>query len=170
MKRDPEISGENMEHFDPTRYLDASGGTVPRVTDGHLSYSFWPQNLPRSSQGQQLAFHRHGGVALGDRIWGKYASGRFHPLDIDGCVDLGLVVLADFITYRYVDANEGVSEKVRSCSNSISLHNSWRQLPCEHRNESSGGYRDEVTQGCIHARDVYKVILESDNRLYRTAY
>ena len=42
MNRDPEISGENMEHFDPTRYLDASGDIGSGMTDGHFTYGFWP--------------------------------------------------------------------------------------------------------------------------------
>jgi hypothetical protein len=35
----------------------------------------------------------------------KDASGRVLPLDVDGRVDVGLVVLADYITYHDVGAN-----------------------------------------------------------------
>jgi hypothetical protein len=38
----------------------------------------------------------------------KDPSGRFLPLDVDGWVDGGFIVLAGFITYHYVDANTNV--------------------------------------------------------------
>jgi cytochrome P450 len=44
MNRDPEISGRNTEDFDPARYLDASEGLAPGISelkkDGHFSYGF----------------------------------------------------------------------------------------------------------------------------------
>jgi cytochrome P450 len=33
MNRDPEIFGKNTEDFDPARYLDASGGMAPGISD-----------------------------------------------------------------------------------------------------------------------------------------
>ena len=39
----------------------------------------------------------------------KDSSGRLAPLDVNGWVDVGLAMLADIITYFYVDANVSVS-------------------------------------------------------------
>ena len=48
MNRDPEIFGENTEHFDPGRYLDASGDLAPGISNvkeqGHFSYGFGRRN------------------------------------------------------------------------------------------------------------------------------
>ena len=54
----------------------------------------------------------------------KETSDRFLPLDVDGWVDVGLVVLADFITYHHVSANIGVSADIQSRSRLGSLHGS----------------------------------------------
>jgi cytochrome P450 len=48
MNRDPEIFGKNTEHFDPARYLDASGEIAPGMSrhqgQGHFSYGFGRRN------------------------------------------------------------------------------------------------------------------------------
>ena len=72
----------------------------------------------------------------------KDASGQFLPLDLDGWIDVGVVVLVDFyciILYRYVDANIGVSADARSPSNWRLLHAFLRLVPCLHRNARGNG-------------------------------
>ena len=105
MNRDPEIFGENAEDFDPARYLDAGVARDLRK-DGHFSYGF----------GSRLCVGRHMAdntlfINIAILLWAmkierkKDASGRFLPLDVDGWVDGGLIVLAGFIAYHDVDAN-----------------------------------------------------------------
>jgi cytochrome P450 len=149
MNRDPEFFGKNTEHFDPTRYLDASGDIAPGMSDikeqGHFSYGFGRRNCVGRHMADNSLF-----INIAVLLWAskferkKDASGRFLPLDMDGWVDVGLVVLADFITCCYVDANLDVSADVRSPLNSRSLHASRRHPPCLHRNVRCGGYEHEV--------------------------
>ena len=111
MNRDPEIFGKNPEHFDPARYLDASGNIAPEIKErGHFTYGF----------GRRICVGRHMAnntlfINIAVLLWAaeigrkKGASGSFVPLDLDGWVDVGLAVLVVFfITYRYVDANRGI--------------------------------------------------------------
>jgi hypothetical protein len=83
----------------------------------------------------------------------KDASCRFLPLDVDGWVDVVLVMLADFITYHHMGAqtNIGVSADVQSSSRSGSLHGSRTLLRCLHRNMSCGDHEREVILGCTDA-------------------
>jgi hypothetical protein len=155
MNRDPEIFGENTEHFDPGRYLDASGDIAPGMKDqGHFSYGFGRRNCVGRHMADNSLF-----IYIAVLLWAtkfepkKDASGRFLPLDLDGWVDVGLVALVNFTTSRYVDANEAVSADVRSPSNSRLLRASRRLLSCLHRNVSCGAYELEVTQASI--RDLW---------------
>jgi hypothetical protein len=79
----------------------------------------------------------------------KDASGRFLSQDVDGWVDVGLVVLADFITYHHVgaQANIGVSADVQSRSRSGSLHGSQTLLRCLYKNVSCRDHEREVILG-----------------------
>jgi cytochrome P450 len=147
MNRDPEVFGKNTEHFDPGRYLDSSGDIAPGISDGHCSYGF----------GRRICVARHMAdnalfINIAVLLWAtridrkKDPSGRFLPLDKDGCVDLGLVMLTDFIAYYlYLDANVGIPPDVRFPSNWGSLHASRRQVPCFHRNVNCVGCEGEVT-------------------------
>jgi cytochrome P450 len=113
MNRDPEIFGKNTEHFDPTRFLDASGDIAPGMSDnkeqGHFSYGFGRRICVGRHMADNSAF-----INIAVMLWAakferkKDASGSFLPLDLDGWVDVGLVALADFIAYRYLDANVGI--------------------------------------------------------------
>jgi hypothetical protein len=152
MNRDPEIFGKNTEHFEPARYLDASGDIAPGMSDikeqGHFSYGLGRRICPGRHMADNTLF-----INFAVLLWAskfdrkKDASGHFVPLDLDGWTDVGLTMLADFITCRYVNANMGVSADVRSPSNLRSLHASQRLLPCLHRNVRCGGYEHEVTPG-----------------------
>jgi len=147
MNRDPEIFGKNTDDFDPARYLDASGGMAPGVSelkkDGHFSYGFGSRACAGRHMTDNSLF-----INIATLLWvikmerKKDESGRFLPLDVDDYVDVGMVMLAGFIIYRRVDANVGVSVDVRSHSRSRSHHVSRRLLACSHRNVSC---EDEVT-------------------------
>jgi cytochrome P450 len=113
MNRDPEIFGKNTEHFDPARYLDASGDIAPGMCEikeqGHFTYGFGRRICPGRHMADNTLF-----INIAVLLWAskferkKDGSGRPLPLDMDGWVDVGVVVLAEFITCRYVDANVGV--------------------------------------------------------------
>ncbi|KAN0124435.1 cytochrome P450 [Russula decolorans] len=110
MNRDPEIFGRNTEEFDPGRYLDASGGISPSGSelkkDGHFSYGFGSRICVGRHMADNALF-----INITIMLWAmnferkKNASGRLAPLDVDGWVYVGLVVLAGFITYHHVGAN-----------------------------------------------------------------
>jgi cytochrome P450 len=102
MNRDPELFGGNTEHFDPTRYLDAHGelsrGVSDLRKDGHFTYGFGSRNCVGRHAADNSLF-----INIAVLLWAmkierkKDASGRFVPLDVEGLVDGGLVVLVDFI-------------------------------------------------------------------------
>jgi cytochrome P450 len=100
MNHDPEVYGENAEHFDPGRYLDEARSEVaPGPSDskeeGHVSFGF----------GRRLCIGRHMAnnslfIDIAIMLWAtkierkKDSSGRLLPLDVDGFVDHGVVVSA----------------------------------------------------------------------------
>ncbi|KAF8505378.1 cytochrome P450 [Russula emetica] len=97
MNRDPEIFGENADDFEPARYLDASGDIAPGVCDlkkdGHFSYGFGSRNCVGRHMADNSLF-----INIAILLWAtkierkKDASGRLLPLDVDGWVDVGLVI------------------------------------------------------------------------------
>ena len=141
MNRDPEIFGKNTDEYDPARYLDASGDMAPGFFDlkkeGHFTYGF----------GGRICVGRHTAdnslfINIATLLWAmkferkRDASGRLLPLDVDGWLEAGVVVLVLFITYHYRGTNVSVSADVLSRSRSRSLHGSRRLLRCLHRNVS----------------------------------
>ena len=100
MNRDPEIYGENAAHFDPARHLDASGDIAPGPPDtkdeGHVSYGFGRRQCPGRHAAINSLF-----IEIAVMLWAMKierktdASGQPLPLDVDGFVDHGIVVLAD---------------------------------------------------------------------------
>jgi cytochrome P450 len=150
MNRDPEIFGKNTDDFDPARYLDASWGMAPDFKkDGHFSYGFGSRVCVGRHMADNALF-----INIAILLWAmkierkKDASGRFLPLDVDGWVDVGLIMLAGFITYHHVGANTRVSADVQSRSMSSLPHGSRTLLRCLDRNVSCGGYECEVISGC----------------------
>jgi len=96
MNQDPEIYGENAMHFDPARHLDANGDIPSGLSDkkeGHSSYGFGRRNCAGRHMANNSLF-----INIAILLWAtkierkKDASGQFVPLDVDGFVDLGLVV------------------------------------------------------------------------------
>ncbi|KAH9987348.1 cytochrome P450 [Russula vinacea] len=106
MNRDPELFGKNAEHFDPARYLDANGclHVAPGLSDikeeGHFTYGFGRRICVGRHMADNSLFINMAIMLWANRIEGKKdASGRLIPLDLDGWLDIGLVMLADFITF-----------------------------------------------------------------------
>jgi len=98
MNRDPEIYGENAAHFDPARHLEAGGDIAPGLSDakeGHVSYGFGRRLCVGWHLANNTLF-----ISIAIVLWAakierkKDESGEFLPLDVDGCVDHGIVVLA----------------------------------------------------------------------------
>jgi len=97
MNRDPEIFGKNTERFDPARYLDASGDLAPGMSEikeqGHFSYGFGRRNCVGRHMADNSLF-----INIAVLLWAtkiepkKDASGCIIPLNLDGWVDVGLVV------------------------------------------------------------------------------
>ena len=97
MNRDPEVYGENAEHFDPARHLETDPDIAPSSLDvreeGHVSYGF----------GRRLCVGRHMAnnslfIDIAIMLWAtnierkRDASGEALPLNVDGFVDHGIVV------------------------------------------------------------------------------
>ena len=99
MNRDPEIFGKNTEDFDPARYLNASEGVAPDISDlkkeGHFSYGFGRRNCVGRHMADNTLF-----INIAMLLWAmkferkRDASGRLLHLDVDGWVGVGLIVLA----------------------------------------------------------------------------
>jgi len=97
MNRDPDLFGKNTEDFDPARYLDAHGEMAPGVfelkKDGHFSYGFGSRICVGHHMADNSLF-----INIAILLWAmkferkKDASGRLVPLDVNGWVDVGLVV------------------------------------------------------------------------------
>ena len=100
MNHDPEVFGENADHFDPARHLDTDGDVAPSPSDGreegHVSYGF----------GRRLCVGRHMAnnslfIDIAIMLWAtdierkRDASGEALPINVDGFVDHGVVVSVD---------------------------------------------------------------------------
>jgi cytochrome P450 len=156
MNRDPEIFGENTEDFDPARYLDESGDIAPGVTDlkkdGHFSYGF----------GSRVCVGRHVAdnslfINIAILLWAmkierkKDASGRFLPLNVDGWVDVGPIVLACFLSHIITwMLTRAFPADIQSHSRSRSSHGSRTLLRCLNRNVSCGDYEREAMLKCTY--------------------
>jgi cytochrome P450 len=98
MSRDPEVYGMNAAHFDPARHLDASGkitsGASGAKDEGHISYGFGRRVCAGRHVADNTLFINIAVVLWASKIERKKtASGQLVPLDVDGFVDEGLVVL-----------------------------------------------------------------------------
>ena len=74
--------------------------------EGHFTYGFGSRNCVGRHAADNSLF-----INIAVLLWAmkierkKDASGRLVPLDVEGLVDGGLVVLVNFIKFRYVDAS-----------------------------------------------------------------
>jgi cytochrome P450 len=97
LNRDPEIYGADSTRFNPARHLDEKGRVAPGPTDskeeGHFTYGF----------GRRICIGRHVAnnslfVDIAVVLWAmniepaEDAQGKPLPIDVDGCVEDGLVV------------------------------------------------------------------------------
>ena len=97
MNRDPEIYGADAAEFNPARHLDERGRLAPAPVhtkeESHVSYGF----------GRRICIGRHVAnnslfINITMMLWAmnieraKDENGSLLPLDIDGCVEDGLVV------------------------------------------------------------------------------
>ncbi|KAI9567149.1 cytochrome P450 [Boletus coccyginus] len=97
LNRDPEIYGADAGHFNPARHLDEKGQVTPGPTDskeeGHFTYGF----------GRRICVGRHVAnnslfIDIAMVLWAMNiepatdAQGKPIPIDVDGCVEDGLVV------------------------------------------------------------------------------
>ena len=149
MNHDPEVFGENAEDFDPARYLDASGDIAPGMSelkkDGHFTYGFGSRICVGRLMADNSLF-----INIAILLWAtkierkKDASGQFLPLDVDGWVDVGLVMLAGSIIYLYMDANVIISVDDQSHLRPRLHHASLKLRRCLHRNVNCGHYEHEV--------------------------
>lgn len=97
MNRDPEIYGADAAEFNPARHLDERGGLAPAPVhtkeESHVSYGF----------GRRICIGRHVAnnslfINIAMMLWAmnieraKDENGSLLPLDVDGCIEDGLVV------------------------------------------------------------------------------
>ena len=97
LNRDPEIYGPDAEHFNPARHLDEKGQIAPAPADtkeeSHVTYGF----------GRRICVGRHVAnnslfIDIAIMLWAMNIErmsddkGNPVPLDIDGCIEDGLVV------------------------------------------------------------------------------
>ena len=98
MNRDPEVYGENSGHFDPTRHLDARDIAPGRLSDtkeeGHVSFGFGRRQCVGRHVANNSLFINIAVMLWATRIERKKdASEQPLPLDVDGFVDNGVVML-----------------------------------------------------------------------------
>jgi cytochrome P450 len=98
INRDPETFGHDAQHFNPARHLDERTGTLsPAPADtkeeSHVTYGF----------GRRICVGRHVAnnslfIDIALMLWAMNieretdSSGKYVPLDVEGCIEDGLVV------------------------------------------------------------------------------
>ena len=100
LNRDPEIYGADATHFNPARFLDASGnlGPCPPETkeEGHVSFGYGRRVCSGKHVANNSLFIDIAMTA--QTLWacniapGKNERRNIIPIDVDGCVEDGLVV------------------------------------------------------------------------------
>ncbi|KAK7449178.1 hypothetical protein VKT23_013327 [Stygiomarasmius scandens] len=97
MNRDPEVYGPDAHHFNPARHLDKNGKLAPATPntkdESHVSYGFGRRICVGRNVGNNSLF-----INIAIMLWTLKLErptgpdGKVVPLDIDGCVEDGLVV------------------------------------------------------------------------------
>ena len=97
LNRDPEIYGSDAAHFNPARFLDANGEVTPcppeTKEEGHVTYGFGRRICPGKHVANNSLF-----IDIAMMLWacniepGKDDHGNVIPIDVDGCIEDGLVV------------------------------------------------------------------------------
>ncbi len=143
MNRDPEIYGENVEHFDPARHLDANGDTPYGSSDareeGHVSYGFGRRKCVGQHVANDSLFINMAVLLWATKIERKRdASGQLIPLDVDGFVDHGLIVSVESPFISDSMLIWVLPTDVRRLS-SVRFLRAFQRLPsCSYRNVTKG--------------------------------
>lgn len=97
LNRDPEIYGADAAHFNPARFLNASGEVIscaPETKEeGHVTYGFGRRGCVGKHVANNSLF-----IDFAMMLWactiepGKDVNGKIAPIDVDGCIEDGLVV------------------------------------------------------------------------------
>ena len=97
LNHDPEIYGGDVAKFNPARFLDASGdvGPCPPETkeEGHVTYGFGRRVCVGKHVANNSLF-----IDIAVTLWacniepGKDEHGNVTPIDVDGCVQHGIVM------------------------------------------------------------------------------
>lgn len=97
LNRDPEIYGADAAHLNPARFLDEGGEVISLAPEtkeeGHVTYGF----------GRRICVGKHVAnnslfIYFATMLWactiipGKEENGKVIPIDVDGCIEDGLVV------------------------------------------------------------------------------
>lgn len=97
LNRDPDIYGADAAHFNPARFLDKKGEIAPGPTEtkeeGHVTYGFGRRVCVGKHVANNSLF-----IDIAMVLWactikpGKDEHGNKIPIDVDGCIEDGLVV------------------------------------------------------------------------------
>jgi hypothetical protein len=98
LNRDPEVYGADAAHFNPARFMDASGEVVKSCApetkeEGHFTYGFGRRVCVGKHVANNSLF-----IDFAMMLWactiepGKDEKGNVIPIDVDGCIEDGLVV------------------------------------------------------------------------------
>lgn len=97
LNRDPEIYGADAAHFNPARFLDADGEMISLAPEtkeeGHVTYGFGRRVCVGKHVANNSLF-----IDFAMMLWacmiepGKDENGKVIPIDVDGCIEDGLVV------------------------------------------------------------------------------
>ena len=108
LNRDPEIYGPDAAHFNPARFLDANGevtSCAPETREeGHVTYGFGRRVCVGKHVANNSLFIDFAMMLWACRIeLGKDESGTVTQIDVDGCMEDGLVVWVFFLRSSVVE-------------------------------------------------------------------
>ena len=102
LNRDPDVYGADAAHFNPARFLGASGevkSCAPETKEeGHVTYGFGRRVCVGKHVANNSLF-----IDFAVMLWactfepGKDEKGNAIPIDVDGCIEDGLVVWVFFL-------------------------------------------------------------------------
>lgn len=97
MNRDPDVYGDDAAHFNPSRHLNKDGELAPATPhtkdESHVSYGFGRRICVGRNVANNSLF-----INIAVLLWTVNierqtdANGNLVPLDVEGCVEDGLVV------------------------------------------------------------------------------
>jgi hypothetical protein len=97
LNHDPKIYGDDAAHFNPARFLDTNGEVMSLAPEskeeGHVTYGFGRRVCVGKHVANNSLF-----IDFALMLWacnikpGKDTNGNVIPIDVDGCIEDGLVV------------------------------------------------------------------------------